>query len=62
MDAVELYRLRAAECEKLATTAISDDHRQRILELAASWLALANQREALLQRLDMQSLRVAARS
>ena len=49
MIIVAQYRERAAACEKLAETAISDEHRQRILETAKSWRELANQRERMLK-------------
>ena len=48
MIIVAQYRERAAACEKLAETAISDEHRQRILETAQSWRELADQRERML--------------
>ena len=45
MDILAEYRRRAVECERLAAEAITDDHRQTILGIAASWRALADQRE-----------------
>jgi hypothetical protein len=39
------YRRRAAEVEKLAESAISEDHRKRVLEIAREWRDLADQRE-----------------
>ena len=47
MDVLVEYRRRAAECERLAEQAITEDHRQTILGIAATWRALAEQRERL---------------
>ena len=47
MDVLAEYRRRAAECERLAQDAITEEHRQTILRIAATWRALANQRERL---------------
>ena len=47
MDVLAEYRRRAAECERLAAEAITEEHRQTILKIAATWRALANQRERL---------------
>ena len=51
MDVLMEYRRRAAECERLAQEAITEEHRQTILKIAATWRALADQR----QRLDLTS-------
>jgi hypothetical protein len=37
----------AAECEQLAEQAITEEHRQTTLRIAATWRALADQRERL---------------
>jgi hypothetical protein len=50
MKVVEEYRRRAAEVDRLAQEAISEDHKQRILDIARSWRELADQREALLTK------------
>jgi hypothetical protein len=47
MDVLAQYRRRAAECERLAEQAITEDHRQTILGIASTWRALADQRERL---------------
>jgi len=47
MDVLAEYRRRAAECERLAADALTDEHRQTILGIAATWRALADQRERL---------------
>jgi hypothetical protein len=47
MDVLAEYRRRAAECERLAAEAMTDGHRQTILGIAATWRALAEQRERL---------------
>ena len=47
MDVLAEYRRRAAECDRLAEQAITDEHRQAILGIAATWRALAEQRERL---------------
>jgi hypothetical protein len=44
-DAVQEYRRRAGEVEKLAETAISAEHRQIMLRIAEQWRELADQRE-----------------
>ena len=49
MNTAEYYRERAASCEKIAESAISDEHRQRILEMARTWRELADQRERMLK-------------
>jgi hypothetical protein len=41
------YRHRAVECEKLAKTALTDEQRQTILSIAATWRALADQHDRL---------------
>ena len=38
------YRKRAAEVEKMAAAAISQDYRKSLLEIAVRWRALAEQR------------------
>ena len=47
MDVLAEYRRRADECDRLAADAITEEHRQTILRIAATWRALANQRERL---------------
>ena len=47
MDVLEEYRRRAAECERLAMEAITEDHRQAILNIARTWRSLAEQRDRL---------------
>ena len=45
MDVLAEYRQRAAECERMARDAITEEHRQTILKIAESWRWLADQRE-----------------
>jgi hypothetical protein len=45
MELVAEYRRRAAEVERLAESAISEEHRRLILELARTWRTMADQRE-----------------
>ena len=45
MDIQADYRRRAAECEQLAESAITEEHRQTILKIAETWRSLAEQRE-----------------
>ena len=45
MDVLAEYRRRAAECERLAESAITEEHRQTILKIAETWRSLAQQRE-----------------
>jgi hypothetical protein len=45
MDVLAEYRHRAAECERMARDAITEEHRQTILKIAESWRWLADQRE-----------------
>ena len=52
MKVVEEYRRRAAEVDRLAQEAISEDHKRRILDIARAWRELADQREALLTKRD----------
>jgi hypothetical protein len=47
MDVLAEYRRRAADCERLAKDAITEEHRQAILKIAESWRLLADQRERL---------------
>jgi len=47
MEMLADYRRRAAECDRLAEEAITEDHRLAILSIAASWRELADQRERL---------------
>lgn len=47
MDVLAEYRRRADECERMAAEAMTDEHRQAILGIAATWRALADQRERL---------------
>jgi hypothetical protein len=47
MDMLAEYRRRAAECDRLAEEALTEDHREAILRIAASWRELADQRERL---------------
>jgi hypothetical protein len=49
VNTAEYYRERAASCEKIAESAISDEHRQRVLEMARTWRELADQRERMLK-------------
>jgi SET domain-containing protein len=44
-DAIQEYRRRAVEVEKLAETAISEEHRRIIRRIAQQWRELADQRE-----------------
>jgi len=46
---VREYRRRAVEVDELAETAISADHRAEILEIAAQWRKLADEREQFLK-------------
>jgi hypothetical protein len=39
----DYYLERAAECERLASVAITDENREILLKLAARWRALAAQ-------------------
>ena len=45
MDVIEDYRRRAAECERLAAAAVTEDHRLMILKIAETWRLKASQRE-----------------
>jgi hypothetical protein len=45
MDVLADYRRRAAECERLAESAITEEHRQTILKISETWRSLAQQRE-----------------
>jgi hypothetical protein len=45
MDVLAEYRRRAAECERLAEEAITEEHRQAILKIAQTWRSLADQRQ-----------------
>lgn len=45
MDVLSEYHRRAADCERLAKDAITEEHRQTILKIAESWRAMAEQRE-----------------
>ena len=47
MDMLAEYRRRAAECDRLAEEALTEDHREAILRIAASWRELADQCERL---------------
>ena len=49
MNTVEHYREHAAECEKIAEAAISEEQRQSILKIASSWRELADQHERMLK-------------
>jgi hypothetical protein len=49
MKIVEIYRLRAEECEEIANQSLSAAHRKSILEIARSWRELADQRERMLK-------------
>lgn len=49
MDKVEEYRRRAAEAEKLAETATAEHDRRHYLQLAISYRALAEEREAIIR-------------
>jgi len=37
MDVLAEYRRRAAECDRMAEQAITEEHRQTILRIAATW-------------------------
>jgi hypothetical protein len=41
-DVLAEYRHRAAECERLAQEALTEEHRQTILKIAASWRQMAD--------------------
>jgi hypothetical protein len=45
MDVLAEYRRRAADCGRLAKEALTEEHRQTILKIAASWRKMADQRE-----------------
>ena len=45
MDVLAEYLRRAADCERLAKEALTEEHRQTILKIAASWRQMADQRE-----------------
>jgi hypothetical protein len=49
MNVVEEYRRRAVEVEKLAAAAGSEDQRQRMLEIARTWIVLADEREKMIR-------------
>jgi|SRR5580693_9446732 hypothetical protein len=49
MNTAEYYRERALVCEKIATAATSDEHRQSMLKMGRSWRELADQRERILK-------------
>jgi hypothetical protein len=53
MRFVAEYRRRANEVEQLASTAISDEHRRTILDIAQALRTLADQREQMLKRWGM---------
>ena len=52
MKLVELYRQRADECLALAKIAATKEQRDRIAELAQTWLTLAEARARLLANGD----------
>ena len=52
MDVLAEYRRRAADCEQLAKEALTEEHRQQILTIAASWRRLADQRERMALTVD----------
>jgi hypothetical protein len=45
VKAIQEYLRHAQECEQLAKTAISDEQRQMIAEMADTWRMLARERE-----------------
>ena len=45
MKKVSDYRQHAEECRKLATSARSKEHREMLLKMAATWEALAEERQ-----------------
>ena len=47
MDVLDQYRRRAADCERLAAEAITEDHREAILKIARTGRSLAEQRDRL---------------
>ena len=50
MKKIEDYRLHAAECRVLARTALSEQERTQLLNMAETWESLAREREELLTR------------
>jgi len=50
MDEVAKYIRRAEECAELARNMRSEEHRRKMLELARTWRALAEQRQHMLKR------------
>jgi len=52
MDVLAEYRRRAADCERLAKEARTEEHRQKILTIARSWRQLADQRERMSLTVD----------
>jgi hypothetical protein len=49
MDKVEEYRRRAAEAEKLAESASTEHDKRHYQQLAISYIALAERREAIIR-------------
>jgi hypothetical protein len=45
MKTVESYLRRAAECDALTRTSVSEEQRQMIVKMAENWRVLAAQRE-----------------
>lgn len=45
MELLDEYRRRAAECDRLAAEAITEEHREAILKIASTWRSLAEQRD-----------------
>ena len=50
MELVAEYRRQADEVERLAGSMIADDTRRLMLETAATWRTMADQRESRLKR------------
>jgi hypothetical protein len=50
MDDVAEYIRRAEECAELAWAMRSEEHRRKMLEIARTWRALAEQRQEMLKR------------
>jgi hypothetical protein len=55
MQKVSDYRLRAEECRALAAEARSQQHRDMLLDMAATWDMLANARARNLAMCDTQN-------
>jgi hypothetical protein len=49
METLRKYRRLAKECDELAKKAIAPEHRSTILQVAAVWRSLAEEREKMIQ-------------